>query len=215
MPRIAILDYGLGNLRSVWQAFKHVGLDAFVTSRPEEAEQAGALVLPGVGAFGDGMAGLKARGLVEPVRAAAAGGKPLLGICLGLQLMFERSSESPGQEGLGLLPGEVLRFEGPAFGAQGGLKVPHMGWNTLSLGRPHPVLEGVAEGACVYFVHSYYVKPARAEDELAWSDYGGRFCAAAGRGSLVGVQFHPEKSQAVGLKILRSFGLWVDRGRVE
>jgi glutamine amidotransferase len=154
------------------------------------------------------MAGLRERGLVEPLRAAARAGKPLLGICLGLQLFFESSEESPGVEGLGVLPGVVARFSGAAFGAKSGLKVPHMGWNALALARPHPVLARTPDGACVYFVHSYYVRPAAEGDVLALCDYGGRFCAVAGRGAVVGCQFHPEKSQAVGLRILRDFAAW-------
>ena len=206
--RITIVDYGLGNLLSVSKAFARLGAEPLLTTRPEDLAQAEALVLPGVGAFGDGMAGLKSRGLVEPLRAAVAAGRPLLGICLGLQLLFEHSGEAPGVPGLGLLRGDVVRFAGRDFGARGGLKVPHMGWNRITLARPHPVFQGLGEGAYVYFVHSYCVAPADAGDVLARADYGGAFCAAAGRDRLVGVQFHPEKSQAVGLKLLENFLAW-------
>lgn len=203
--KIAIVDYGLGNLRSVSQAFAHLGAEAAVTEDPAALEGAEALVLPGVGAFGDGMAGLATRGFSEPVRAFAHAGKPVLGICLGLQLLFERSAESPGVEGLGLLPGTVERFSGPAYGARGGLKVPHMGWNTLDFPRPHPLFEGLPAQTHLYFVHSYYVQPQEREDALATCEYGFRFCAAAGRGRVMGCQFHPEKSQSAGLKILGNF----------
>ncbi|MCZ7647222.1 MAG: imidazole glycerol phosphate synthase subunit HisH [Planctomycetota bacterium] len=202
---IAIVDYGLGNLKSVLKAFAHLHAEAKLVEDPAELERAPAAVLPGVGAFGDGMAGLTARGLAEPLRAYAASGRPLLGICLGLQLFFERSAEAPGTAGLGLLPGEVRLFEGAGFGAQGGLKVPHMGWNALAFARPHPLFAGLDEGAYVYFVHSYYVAAARDEDVLARSAYGLTFCAAAGRGNVAGTQFHPEKSQKQGLRILSNF----------
>ena len=137
--QVAIVDYGLGNLRSVEKAFTRLGANTALAESPERVASADALVLPGVGAFGDGMAGLTKRNLVNPLRDAAMAGRPLLGICLGLQLFFESSSESPGVVGLGLLGGEVLKFDGKDFGAQGGLKVPHMGWNTLRFAAPHPV----------------------------------------------------------------------------
>jgi glutamine amidotransferase len=210
--RVAIVDYGLGNLRSVTKAFAKLGADAVLTGDPADLDGAAALVLPGVGAFGDGMAGLQQRDLVEPLRAAAKSGKPILGICLGLQLFFEKSSEAPGVPGLGLLAGEVVRFEGPAFGAKGWLKVPHMGWNTLTFARAHPVFQGLPENPWVYFVHSYYVNPAAEADTIATSDYGRRFCAGAGAKRIVGTQFHPEKSQTLGLKMLENFLAWAGRG---
>lgn len=206
--QVAIIDYGLGNLRSVEKAFARLGADAVLAESPERMASAEALVLPGVGAFGDGMAGLAKRNLVEPLREAVMAGKPLLGICLGLQLFFESSNESPGVVGLGLLGGEVVKFDGKAFGAQGGLKVPHMGWNTLRFTAQHPVFAGLPESPWVYFVHSFYVKPARPSDVIAESDYGGAFCAVAGRQRFAGCQFHPEKSQAVGLKVLDNFLAW-------
>ena len=206
--QIAILDYGLGNLRSVTNAFAHLGAAAVLTAEPAALQSATAAVLPGVGAFGDGMAGLASRGLVEPLCDFARAGKPVLGICLGLQLFFERSAESPGVAGLGLLPGSVELFQGPSFGARGGLKVPHMGWNSLSLAQPHPLFQGLPEESHVYFVHSFYVVPQAPEEVLATSVYGHRFCAAAGRGRIAGCQFHPEKSQTAGLQILRNFLAW-------
>lgn len=208
--KIAVIDYGLGNMRSVEQALAHLGAQAQLTSAPADLEAADALVLPGDGAFGDGMKGLAGHGLVEPIRALAKT-KPLLGICLGLQMFFESSEESPGAVGLGLLKGCSKRFSGPAFGAAGGLKVPHMGWNRLSMARPHPVFEGVADGSHVYFVHSYYVAPADEADVIARSDYGGPFCAVAGRERFVGCQYHPEKSQRAGIRMLRNFLDWAGR----
>lgn len=206
--KVAIVDYGLGNLRSVEKAFAHLGAEAAVTERPADVAGADAVVVPGVGAFGDGMAGLEQRGLCEPIRAFAASGRPVLGICLGLQLFFESSEESPGKQGLGLLQGDSGLFRGEAFGARGGLKVPHMGWNALRFARAHPIFAGLADGAFVYFVHSFFVRPRDSQDTLAWSEYGGRLCAAAGRGNVVGCQFHPEKSQAAGLGILKNFLAW-------
>lgn len=202
---IAIVDYGLGNLRSVEKAFAHLGAEAKLVTSAAELEAAPAAVLPGVGAFGDGMAGLEQRGFSGPLRAYAASGRPLLGICLGLQLFFERSDEAPGVAGLGILPGEVKLFKGAAFGARGGLKVPHMGWNGLAFVSSHPLFEGLDEGSSVYFVHSFYVAPGAQDTVLATSDYGGRFCAAAGKGAVAGCQFHPEKSQRVGLRILENW----------
>ena len=219
--RIAILDYGLGNLRSVEKAFAHLQADAALTEDPAAARSAAALVLPGVGAFGDGMAGLKKRGLIEPLQEAVKAGKPVLGICLGLQLFFERSSESPDVPGLGLLPGSVEKFSGADYASPGTpdaapgqtaaalLKVPHMGWNTLSFPAPHPLFAGLEEGVHVYFVHSFFVQPRMPGDVLAHSVYGRRFCAAAGRGKLYGCQFHPEKSQQAGLCILKNFAQMV------
>jgi glutamine amidotransferase len=208
--KIAVVDSGSGNLRSAVKAFEHLGAESALTDNPSDLAAADALVLPGQGAFGDGMAGLARRGLVEPLREQARAGKPVLGICIGLQLFFERSEESPDMEGLGLLKGEVVRFKGTAFGAPGGLKVPHMGWNALSFPTPHPIFKGLEDGVHVYFVHSYYAKPAETSECLAVSEYSVDFCASAGTGRIVGCQFHPEKSQSVGLKILRNFLVWVE-----
>jgi len=206
--QVAIIDYGLGNLRSVQKAFLRLGAEAALTESPQHLSAADALVLPGVGAFGDGMDGLTQRDLAAPIRDQVSAGKPLLGICLGLQLLFERSEESPGVTGLGLLRGEVLKFDGESFGAVGGLKVPHMGWNTLRIPAEHPVFAGLPESSWFYFVHSFYVKPDRSADVIAESDYGGPFCAAAGCNRIIGCQFHPEKSQTVGLKIIENFLVW-------
>jgi glutamine amidotransferase len=197
---LAIVDYQMGNLRSVQKGFEKVGQPATITSDPAELAKASKVVLPGVGAFGDCMAELRRRGLVEPLREAIAAGKPFLGICLGLQLLFEVGHEGGRHEGLGVLPGEVVRFDLPA-----GFKVPHMGWNELRVVRRPPILDGLDEGTHVYFVHSYYVVPRDAGVVAATTDYGGPFCSMIWRENLYATQFHPEKSQAAGLKILAGF----------
>jgi glutamine amidotransferase len=158
------------------------------------------------------MRSLDAHGFVAPLRDAVSKNKPLLGICVGLQMLFEGSDESPGVAGLGLLKGRVRRFEGAAFQGANALKIPQIGWNVLSFpaqnlsNGPHPLFRGLAQQQYVYFVHSYFAQPADDSDVLAWSDYGQRFCAAAGKDNIAGVQFHPEKSQTVGLQILKNFG---------
>ena len=209
--KIAILDYGLGNLRSVEQAFKHLGADVQLCEAPAQLAGAEAYVIPGVGGFGDGMKGLESRGLAGPAKDWARAGKPLLGICLGLQLLFESSEESPGVAGLGLLKGQVKLFKGTGFGP-GGLKVPQMGWNSIQVRNAHPVFEGLPTGAHTYFVHSFYCAASNSSDTLLESEYGVKFCAAAGTGRVVGCQFHPEKSQETGLKILRNFLAWAKPG---
>jgi imidazole glycerol-phosphate synthase subunit HisH len=163
--------------------------------------RADAVVLPGVGAFGDCMRKLAERGMDEACREAYAGGKSFLGVCVGLQVLFKGSEESPGAAGLGILPGQVVRFEA------GELKVPHIGWNQLDAAQPHPVLEGL-DGEAFYFVHSYYPDPAREEDLLGTAEYGARFCSAAGRENLAAVQFHPEKSSRAGLRLYENFLTW-------
>jgi len=195
--RIAIADYGIGNLGSVTKAFRGAGAQVQLTGDADELRRADALVLPGDGAFAATMAEVERGGLVPVLREAVAAGKPLLGICIGMQLLFEESEEHGRHRGLGLLPGRVRRFEG-------GLPVPHMGWNVLRSRRPHAILERVPDGSYVYFVHSYYCD---APDEvlIASSDYGREFAAVVGRGSVLGVQFHPEKSQQVGLRMVASF----------
>ena len=204
---IAVVDYGIGNLRSVEKALQHAGLDARLTQAPAELGQAGKIVLPGVGNFGECVKKLGERGFSEPLLAAVRAGTPLLGICVGLQMLFEGSEESPETPGLGLLKGFVRRFTGPAFTGQDALKIPQIGWNTLQFpARLNPLFSGIAPGSHVYFVHSYHACPAAQETVLAYSDYGGPFCAAAGSGNIMGTQFHPEKSQAVGLNILKNFG---------
>lgn len=195
---IALVDYGVGNLRSVEKAFMAVGAAAVLTSDPEAIRTAEKVVLPGVGAFGDGMAGLRTRGLIEPLLEFAAQYKPLLGICLGMELLFEESDELGTFEGLGLLRGKVTRFE------PGALKVPHTGWNQLQPTGTHLLLEGLPRGAYAYFNHGYYCAAAE-EDTLAYTEYGIRYGSVVGMGQLFGMQFHPEKSQQVGLTILRNF----------
>lgn len=195
---IAILDYGIGNLASVQKAFAKVGAEAKVTSSPDEIEGAKRLVLPGVGAFGKAVEHLTDHGLEEPVRKAIAEGKPFLGICLGMQLLFESSEEAPGVKGLGLFKGNVKRFEGVT-------KVPQIGWNEVRQARSSPLFASIPESAFFYFVHSYYVVPQDRASILALADYGGEYAAAVGKGNVWGVQFHPEKSQAWGLALLKNF----------
>ena len=194
---IAIVDYGIGNLGSVTKAFRHVGAESRMSGDPAELARADALVLPGDGAFGATMHEIQSRGLHAALVDAARAGTPLLGICIGMQVLFEESEEHGRHAGLGLLPGRVRRFRTD-------LPVPHMGWNTLRSGRPHPLLDGVRDGAYVYFVHSYFCD-APSEVTLASSDYCREFPAIVGRGNVLGVQFHPEKSQAVGLRLIQNF----------
>jgi len=197
---IAVIDYGMGNLRSVEKGFEKVGYQATVTSDPAEVSRAAKVVLPGVGAFEDAMAELGRRNLVDPVLAAIDSGKPFLGICLGLHLLFETSCEHGRQQGFGVLKGEVVRFEVPAE-----YSVPHMGWNQLSIARRAPILEGIEEGSHFYFVHSYYVVPRDPGVIAATTDYPEPFCSMIWRDNLFATQFHPEKSQADGLRILKNF----------
>lgn len=203
---IAIVDYGMGNLRSVEKALAAVGGDPVVTADPEVVAGAARVVLPGVGAFSAAMRNLAGRGLEEAVTGAIAAGKPFLGICLGLQLLFESSEEMGETRGLGLLPGRVVRFPaGCTSAGTEGIKVPHIGWNELHYTRPSRLLRGLPDGARVYFVHSYYPVPAEQDQVIATSEYGGRFCCAIERENVSAVQFHPEKSGVVGLQILRNF----------
>lgn len=205
MTMITMIDYGGSNLRSAQKAFETVGATVTVTTDPDVARRAVKLVLPGVGAFGAGMDALRARGLDEATTEAARRGVPLLGICLGMQYLFDTSEEMGEHRGLGLLAGRVARFPAAA-GADGWLlKVPHMGWNEIDHDGRHPLLGGVAPGARAYFVHSYYCAPADLDEVLASTDYGLPFCSIAGRDNVLGIQFHPEKSQQVGLRILRNF----------
>ena len=195
---ITIIDYGMGNLRSVQKAFEWGGNPAQITDRLEDVARADKLVLPGVGAFGKGMANLRERGLLAPVLDAAARGVPLLGICLGQQLLFSRSEEMGDHEGLGLLPGRVRGF--PTT-----LRVPHIGWNQAHIRRPSPILKGIPDGAFFYFVNSFYVDPEDPSDTVTTTDYGVDYASIVGRDRLFGVQFHPEKSQDLGLRILKNF----------
>jgi glutamine amidotransferase len=197
---IAIIDYQMGNLRSVQKAFERVGHAAAITSDGRILAQADHVVLPGVGAFADAMAELRRRHLLEPIREAIDSGRPFLGICLGMQLLFEVSHEDGQHEGLGVVRGEVRRFA-----PSGQYKVPHMGWNEVSFRRRGPIFSGVDEGAHFYFVHSYYVAPFDANVIDGEASYPERFCATIWRDNLFATQFHPEKSQAVGLQVLKNF----------
>jgi glutamine amidotransferase len=196
-----VVDYDAGNTLSVTRALERVGARVDLTPDPEHVARADAVVLPGVGAFGDCVRKLEEGGMDGACREAYASGKPFLGVCVGLQVLFEESWESPGVEGLGILPGRVVRFEVED------LKVPHMGWNQLDVAREHPVLAGLG-GEAFYFVHSYYPDPADRGDVLGTAEYGGVFCAAAGRENLAAVQFHPEKSSRAGLKLYENFLRW-------
>ena len=198
---IAVVDYGMGNLRSVAKALERVGADVEVTSDPERIEDADGVVLPGVGAFGKCMENLVAAGLEGSVRDAAKSGKPFLGVCVGMQILFEESEEFGPVRGLGILPGRVKKFM-PRDPSQ---KVPHMGWNTLDLRNRVPALRGIADGAYVYFVHSYYVETDDQTLVASTTPYGVSFASSVARGNLFATQFHPEKSQAVGLKMLANF----------
>jgi imidazole glycerol-phosphate synthase subunit HisH len=197
---IAIVDYQMGNLRSVQKAFERVGHAAAITSDPQVLARADKLVLPGVGAFADAIAELHRRELVEPIREAIAAGKPFLGICLGLQMLFDIGYEDGRHEGLGILRGEVRRFDVPPE-----YKVPHMGWNAVELPRRPPIFAGVDDGAYFYFVHSYYVVPADRAIVAGEASYPDPFCAMVWRDNLFATQFHPEKSQAAGLQVLKNF----------
>jgi glutamine amidotransferase len=201
---IAVVDYGLGNLGSVIKGFRRVGAETELTGDPERLSHAEALVLPGDGAFGTAMAELRRCGLVQPLLDAVASGTPLLGICVGMQLLFERGEEHGDHVGLGLLPGRVKELAGPAFEGPERLALPHMGWNRLRPRLPHPLLDGLGDEAFVYFVHSY-VCEALPEHVLATTDYGGEVAAIVGRDHVVGMQFHPEKSQQVGLALVARF----------
>jgi glutamine amidotransferase len=203
---IAVLDYEAGNLTSVELALRHVGAQPVVTADPEAVLRAERVVFPGVGAAGTAMATLRARGLDEALREVVRAGVPVLGICIGMQLAFGRSAEDGGVDCLGLLPGEVVRFEAPP---EAGIKIPHMGWNAIRPTRPHPLLQGLPDGAECYFVHSYYPVPAEEPLVACRTEYAGvTFASAAGRENLFVTQFHPEKSGEVGLGILRNFLAW-------
>ena len=197
---IAIVDYQMGNLRSVQKAFERVGHAAAITADPRVLEQADHVVLPGVGAFADAIAEIRRRELIEPIRTAIASGKPFLGICLGLQMLFDVGYEDGVHEGLGVIPGEVRRFNVPAE-----YKVPHMGWNHVSQRRPAPIFQGIADNSHFYFVHSYYVVPKDESVIAGEASYPDPFCAAIWRDNLFATQFHPEKSQAAGLQLLKNF----------
>ena len=198
---VTIIDYQMGNLRSVQKGFEKVGHSAAISSDPDEIAAAEKLVLPGVGAFEDAIQELRERELVQPIQEHIAADKPLLGICLGLQLLFDVSYEEGRHEGLGVLSGEVVRFDLPPE-----YKVPHMGWNAANIRQHGPLLEGIADRTHFYFVHSYHVVPEDESVIAIESEYHRPFCAAIARGNLFATQFHPEKSQSEGLKLLRNFG---------
>ena len=198
---IAIIDYQMGNLRSVQKAVEAVGGSAAITDDPQVIRRADKVILPGVGAFADAMDELNARDLVPVIRESIDSGKPFLGICLGLQLLFERGEEGGLHEGIGALKGSVRKFT-----IAESLKVPHMGWNSVrSHDRDNPMMAGMPDEPYFYFVHSYYCDPEDARDVWLSCDYGGEFCAAVHRGNLYATQFHPEKSQRHGLQLLRNF----------
>ena len=203
MTAIAILDYGMGNLRSVEKALQRVEVEVTRTSDPERAGDAEGLVLPGVGAFPRAMERVRERGFDVLVADAAARGTPVLGICLGMQLLFSSTSENEGAEGLDLLEGPVERLAAPQ------LKVPHIGWNEVRVTQPHPLLESIGAGDEFYFVHSYRAMPGEAKDVAGRTDYGGEFPAAVARDNVFAVQFHPEKSQAAGKQLLDAFAAWM------
>jgi glutamine amidotransferase len=202
---IAIIDYGVGNLRSVQKAFDSLGYQAIISADPYKILEADKVVLPGVGAFGKSMENLTGAGMVPVVKQVVDSGRPFLGICLGLQMLFEESSEVFGNKeclnkGLGIFPGRVLRF--PASD----LKVPQIGWNQIRINKETPLLQGIPDGSFVYFVHSYYVKPAAFDLTACTTNYGFDYCSGIACGNVTAFQFHPEKSSKVGLQILKNFG---------
>ena len=204
---IAVIDYGAGNLRNVCKALEHVGAQLTVTSDVHQLERADKIVLPGVGAFADCLHNLQSRSLFDSLRQIALSGKPLLGICVGMQLLFEVGEEMGLWPGLGLISGKVVRFN---FGDQPGdsathLKVPHIGWNQIEPTQTHPLLKGVPAGSYAYFVHSFYPIVADTNDVIATTHYGYSFASVVAKGKIWGIQFHPEKSQDVGLQMLRNF----------
>ncbi|MCA9197753.1 MAG: imidazole glycerol phosphate synthase subunit HisH [Planctomycetales bacterium] len=197
---IAIIDYQMGNLRSVQKGFEKVGAQAMITSDANQIAEADKVVLPGVGAFEDAISELRRRALVDVIQDSISQGKPFLGICLGLQMLFDRSYEGGTHAGLGIIPGEVVRFDLPAE-----YKVPHMGWNQAKFCQPSRLLTGINEGTYFYFVHSYYVVPEARDVIAIESEYGQPFCAMIQRDNLFATQFHPEKSQQAGLRLLQNF----------
>ncbi|NJD91793.1 MAG: imidazole glycerol phosphate synthase subunit HisH [Geobacter sp.] len=203
---IAIIDYGMGNLRSVQKGFEKVGYEAVVTADPQVVLEAERVVLPGVGAFGDCMRNLEQGGFVEPILKVIKDGRPFLGICVGMQMLLTDSTEFGLTKGLDIIPGHVLRFPDNMVVNGERLKVPHMGWNQLAIKTPAPIFKGIDDGVNVYFVHSYYEMPDDRAAVAATSEYGLTFCAALWKDNVVATQFHPEKSQETGLKILKNFG---------
>ncbi len=197
---IAIIDYGAGNLRSVQKALAHVGGEAIITDNPQKILRANQVILPGVGSFGDCMKQLHNKNLVTTVHEVVNNGTPFLGICLGLQLLFESSEESPGVAGLGVLPGKIKKI--PSYKD---LKIPHIGWNSLDFTKPSPLFSSLEQGAFVYFIHSYYMQPTNPDIVIASTNYGATLPIALQRDNVFATQFHPEKSGDVGLTILENF----------
>ncbi len=208
---IVIVDYGMGNLHSAQKGLERAGFDAVISGDPADLDEAAGIVLPGVGAFRDCFNGLKEKGFVEPILKQVRNDKPLFGICVGMQLLFDYGVEGEGSPGLGILPGRVVRFPDTA---QTGLKVPQMGWNTLDPvpSRPCPLLKYTSQTPYVYFVHSYHPDTTDPSIIYATTNYGVRFASLVGRGNVFGAQFHPEKSQHEGIAILRAFGEFVMQG---
>lgn len=202
---IAILDYGVGNLRSVQKALERLGHDAVVTSNPEALPRMDGILLPGVGAFGDAMVSLRRLSLLGAIKDFARSGKPLLGICLGMQLLFSVSEEHGNHVGLGLIPGHVRKMRGD-------YKIPHVGWNQLHMRAQHPLLDGIESGEYAYFVHSYYVDPMDAGIVIATTDYHAEIPAIVTYQNIYGMQFHPEKSSETGLQLLHNFGALCEVG---
>lgn len=205
MARLAIIDYGMGNLHSVKQALRAVGCNPSVTSDPEEVARADALILPGVGNYGQCMTNLKGLNLKDVIVQKIDSGAPYLGICLGYQILFEGSAEAPDVAGLGILPGRVIKFP------ESGLKIPHMGWNTLSFKQYCPLFEEVEPDPYFYFVHSYYVEPKDDSLVATITEYGVSFASSIQLDNIFACQFHPEKSQKLGLKVLKNFLTWANR----
>ena len=199
-----IIDYGMGNLRSVQKAIERVGFDAPITDDPDAVRKADKIILPGVGAFADAMNALREKDLVDPIQEFIRSGSPFLGICLGLQMLFDEGFEDGRHRGLGVLAGTVERFD-PAPPGQQRLKVPHMGWNRIAVRKDAPILDGVPDGVHMYFVHSYYVKPTDRAVIATETDYGALFTSMISRDNVFATQFHPEKSQAHGLRMLSNF----------
>ncbi|WP_457626537.1 imidazole glycerol phosphate synthase subunit HisH [Persephonella sp.] len=204
---ITVVDYGMGNLRSVAKALEKVGLQVKVSSDPEDIKNAEGIVVPGVGAFGDAMHNLRRLDLLDPVLESIKEGKPYLGICLGLQILFEYGYEFGEHEGLGVLRGKVIRFENKE-----GFKVPHMGWNQVWIKQKEGLFSGIKNGKYFYFVHSFYAVPSDSCDTASTTDYSVEFCSAVQKENIWAVQFHPEKSQKAGLKILQNFKNFVKDG---
>lgn len=196
---INIVDYGMGNLRSVQKALHKLGFEAQITSNPNDLFESQGIILPGVGAYKDAVFNLNSMGLINPITKAVEKGTPLLGICLGMQMLMSYSEENGVHKGMNFIPGKVQRFPR-------NLVVPHMGWNQLLLTKDHPLIKGIKSGDFVYFVHSYYVLPENEDIVTAWSEYGTQFASIIAKDNIMGVQFHPEKSSFLGLKILQNYG---------